>query len=96
MGINGLLVMAVRQYKHNDGSDGFVTAYDKSETDKVFSAIIREYTKLSEALESIQEMQLRTPDLPENYSHEDVALLNDRIDEIFGKVNETLSKLWEK
>tara|TARA_R110002012_G_scaffold260756_1_gene442485 strand:- start:960 stop:1217 length:258 start_codon:yes stop_codon:yes gene_type:complete len=30
------LVSAIRQYKHNDGSDGFVTAYDKEETEKAF------------------------------------------------------------
>ena len=30
---------AIRQYKHNDGSEGFIIAYDKEETEKVFSRI---------------------------------------------------------
>ncbi|GAG26440.1 unnamed protein product [marine sediment metagenome] len=30
-----ILIPAIRQYKHNDGSEGFVLAYDKSETEKV-------------------------------------------------------------
>jgi len=29
------LIPAIRQYKHNDGSDGFVIAYDKIETERV-------------------------------------------------------------
>jgi len=31
------LTKAIRQYKHNDGSEGFVIAYDKEETEKAFA-----------------------------------------------------------
>lgn len=33
------LSKAVRQYKHNDGSEGFVIAYDKEETEKLVTEL---------------------------------------------------------
>lgn len=33
------LYNAVRQYKHNDGSEGFVIGYDKDETEKVVTEL---------------------------------------------------------
>ena len=36
-----LLVFALRQYKHNDGSAGFVMGYDIEETDKVVNNLIK-------------------------------------------------------
>lgn len=30
---------AIRQYKHNDGSDGFIIAYDKEETEKIITKL---------------------------------------------------------
>lgn len=33
------LTPAIRQYKHNDGSDGFVIAYDKTETEKLVTEL---------------------------------------------------------
>lgn len=58
--------------------------------------LTQENQQLREALEKIQRMQSRTPELPEDYTHEDVGDLNDRIDEVFGIVNTTLSKLEAK
>ena len=33
------LIPAIRQYKHNDGSEDFVIAYDKEETEKVVTEL---------------------------------------------------------
>ncbi len=33
------LTSAIRQYKHNDGSKGFVLAYDKDETEKLVAEL---------------------------------------------------------
>lgn len=33
------LIPAIRQYKHNDGSDGFVFAYDRDETEKLVTEL---------------------------------------------------------
>ncbi|HFG2023382.1 TPA: hypothetical protein ACGF6J_000792 [Vibrio cholerae] len=55
--------------------------------------LTEENKRLREALEKIQRMQSRTPELPEDYTHEDVGDLNDRIDEVFGIVNTALSGL---
>ncbi|HDI3147874.1 TPA: hypothetical protein PMB01_001698 [Vibrio cholerae] len=55
--------------------------------------LTEENKRLREALEKIQRMQSRTPELPEDYTHEDVGDLNDRIDEVFGIVNTALSEL---
>tara|TARA_R110002096_G_scaffold412705_1_gene613239 strand:- start:33 stop:233 length:201 start_codon:yes stop_codon:yes gene_type:complete len=33
------LIPAIRQYKHNDGSEGFVIAYDEKETEKVVTEL---------------------------------------------------------
>ncbi|HGE6046399.1 TPA: hypothetical protein ACGGS3_000613 [Vibrio cholerae] len=52
--------------------------------------LTEENKRLREALEKIQRMQSRTPELPEDYTHEDVGDLNDRIDEVFGIVNTAL------
>jgi hypothetical protein len=30
---------AIRQYKHNDGSDGFIFGYDKIETEKLVNEL---------------------------------------------------------
>jgi hypothetical protein len=32
-----ILISAIRQYKHNDGSEGFVCAFDEEETIKVIN-----------------------------------------------------------
>ena len=48
--------------------------------------------ELLEALNEIERMQVHTPELPEDYEDEDVAKLNDRIDEIFGLVNTVINK----
>lgn len=63
------------------------------EKSKKINSLAEENAKLREILESIQRLQSRTPELPDNYSHEDVGQLNDRIDEIFGKVNTALNQL---
>ncbi|EGR4487109.1 hypothetical protein D6V39_02645 [Vibrio cholerae] len=55
--------------------------------------LTEENNRLRDALEKIQRMQSRTPELPEDYTHEDVGDLNDRIDEVFGIVNTALSEL---
>ncbi|WP_114774105.1 hypothetical protein [Vibrio cholerae] len=55
--------------------------------------LVEENKRLREALEKIQRMQSRTPELPEDCTHEDVGDLNDRIDEVFGIVNTALSEL---
>ncbi len=61
--------------------------------DMVIDKLAEENKRLREALEKIQRMQSRTPELPEDYTHEDVGDLNDRIDEVFGIVNTALSGL---
>lgn len=33
------LMLAIRQYKHNDGSEGFVVGYDKDETEKLVAEL---------------------------------------------------------
>ena len=50
------LIPAIRQYKHNDGSEGFVIAYDKEETEKVFTRLgsdikIRTLSNLRDAIQ---------------------------------------------
>ncbi|WP_336941455.1 hypothetical protein [Vibrio cholerae] len=55
--------------------------------------LVEENKRMRDALEKIQRMQSRTPELPEDYTHEDVGDLNDRIDEVFGIVNTALSGL---
>ncbi|EMZ1487777.1 hypothetical protein ABC295_000972 [Vibrio cholerae] len=61
--------------------------------DMVIDKLTEENKRLRESLEKIQRMQSRTPELPEDYTHEDVGDLNDRIDEVFGIVNTALSEL---
>lgn len=50
------LEAAIRQYKHNDGSDGFVVAYDREETEKAFTKLesdikIRTLANLRDAIQ---------------------------------------------
>ena len=50
------LIPAIRQYKHNDGSEGFVIAYDKEETEKAFTRLksdikIRTLSNLRDAIQ---------------------------------------------
>ena len=40
--MNKKLEPAIRQYKHNDGSDGFVIAYDKHETEQILEQYLHE------------------------------------------------------
>lgn len=40
------LMNAIRQYKHNDGSDGFIIAYDKLETEKAFK-MLKSHVKIN-------------------------------------------------
>lgn len=46
------LLAAVRQYKHNDGSEGFVFGYDEKETNRQFALI------KSEGLNRLQLLKL--------------------------------------
>lgn len=52
-----------------------------------------ENARLREVLLKIQRIQERTPELPYDYSHDDVGILNDRIDEVSGIVNTALTEL---
>ena len=50
------LIPAIRQYKHNDGSEDFVIAYDKEETEKAFTRLgsdikIRTLSNLRDAIQ---------------------------------------------
>lgn len=51
--ISEVLIPAIRQYKHNDGSEGFVMAYDKFETDNAVKQLTDENARLREALTEI-------------------------------------------
>jgi hypothetical protein len=46
------LTPAIRQYKHNDGSEGFVMAYDRAETEKVVWELkVIAHTEISKRLD---------------------------------------------
>lgn len=72
---------------------------DKATATKIFESVrdhdrlISENARLREALLKIHRMQERTPEFPDDYSHDDVGYLNDRIDEVFGIANTVLTKL---
>lgn len=53
-----LLIPALRQYRHNNG-DGFVFGYDKSETDRTVSALIKERDELKVFVCHMAKMVLR-------------------------------------
>ncbi|MBL4795833.1 MAG: hypothetical protein JKY50_00310 [Oleispira sp.] len=59
------LIPAVRQYKHNDGSEGFVMAYDKDETEKLVTELnsqiefkIKECQELAQACNRYKQLTL--------------------------------------
>ncbi|HIH0452595.1 TPA: hypothetical protein ACYHN4_002770 [Vibrio cholerae] len=74
-------------------TDNWDYALAKESRNDNHDRLTEENKRLREALEKIQRMQSRTPELPEDYTHEDVGDLNDRIDEVFGIVNTALSGL---
>ncbi|MBO9484323.1 hypothetical protein [Salinisphaera sp. G21_0] len=45
------LVPALRQYRSNDGSEGFIIAYDKEEAEKALARLARYADRLREDLE---------------------------------------------
>ena len=45
-----LLIPAIRQYKHNDGSEGFVIAYDKALTQQIIWDLQNEIIDLKACL----------------------------------------------
>ena len=49
-----ILWPATRQYKHNDGSDGFVMGYDINVVDKIVESL---QSKLTEANKTISELK---------------------------------------
>jgi NAD kinase len=60
------LIPAIRQYKHNDGSDGFVIAYDKDETEKLVAELnaqiefkIKECQELAQACNRYKNLALK-------------------------------------
>jgi len=59
------LIPAIRQYKHNDGSEGFVMAYDKDETEKLVTELnsqiefkIKECQELAQACNRYKQLTL--------------------------------------
>lgn len=69
--------------KHSMSSDAFVLGC-RSMTDEI--------AELREVLDKISRVAQRTPELNDNYTHEDVGILNDRIDEVFGIVETAIAK----
>ena len=51
------------------------------------------YNNLVKVLIDIKNIEARTPRLRDDYNYEDVAILDDNLDEIFGIVNTTLYRL---
>lgn len=49
--MSDLLTAAIRQYRHNNGDDGFVCAYEKHETDEVVASLVAQRNELLAALE---------------------------------------------
>lgn len=56
MRMSEVLIPAIRQYKHNDGSEGFVMAYDKTETDKAVNELNDENARLRKENEKLKGM----------------------------------------
>ena len=59
MDIKKALEPAIRQYKHNDGSGGFVFAYDKDEVERIIPQL------LDKAVQDAEDRQQR---LEEEYN----------------------------
>ena len=51
-----------------------------------------EIAELREVLQKISRVSQRTPELNDDYTHEDVGILNDRIDEVFGFVETAITR----
>lgn len=77
------------EYKVNGIDAGEAICHAINNHDRLTS----ENERLREALLKIQKLQERTPELPDDYSHDDVGILSDRIDEAFGIVNTALTGL---
>lgn len=45
-----VLIPAIRQYKHNDGSEGFVMGYDKSVTNEIVKNLVDEVERLKKMI----------------------------------------------
>jgi len=50
MEANKLLIPAIRQYKHNNGSEGFVFAYERDSVDMIVEALEAELARVKSAL----------------------------------------------
>jgi hypothetical protein len=49
-----ILIPALRQYKHNNGSEGFVVAYDKKETESIIQSLQQQNAELRDFLVDIR------------------------------------------
>ncbi len=54
--------------------------------------LAEENAELREVLQKISRVSQRTPELNDDYTHEDVGVLNDRIDEVFGIIETAMTK----
>ena len=61
-----ILWPATRQYKHNDGSDGFVMGYDINVVDKIVESL---QSKLTEANKTISELREENKELESFNEH---------------------------
>lgn len=46
---------ALRQYRHNDGSEGFIFAYDKATTDRIFAHLHAELAAARQRAEQFEQ-----------------------------------------
>lgn len=77
-----------------DGLNG--TPKDKLESAKLMASapeLLEELTILRDAFSKIKQVEKNTPLLDEDYTDDDVANLDDSVNEIFGIVNTTMRKL---
>ena len=92
------LISAIRQYKSNDGSDGFIIAYGKEETEKAFLKIQQHVKELESDLiqtqmvvTEIQELSSKVSCFVENLNECDLMqqskALNDSL-EISSKIQD--------
>lgn len=51
-----ILIEAVRQYKHNDGSEGFVIGYDEDVTNRIVEQLQKENAELRKELVAAVEL----------------------------------------
>ena len=56
-----LLANALRQYKHNNGDDGFVFGYDADEAESLFSGLQQEIEALRAKLRQYEEAEKQEP-----------------------------------